>query len=90
MALLFATAAGANVFVSSGSEEKLEKAKALGAMGGINYKEEGWDKKLMVQMPAERKFLDAIIDGAGGDIVNMGMRMLKVSGGKDGLPLLLC
>ncbi|KAK1072110.1 hypothetical protein LTR33_010319, partial [Friedmanniomyces endolithicus] len=80
MALLFATAAGANVFVSSGSEEKLEKAKALGAMGGINYKEEGWDKKLMVQMPAERKFLDAIIDGAGADIVNMGMRMLKPGG----------
>jgi len=87
MALLFATAAGANVFVSSGSEEKLKKAKAMGAKGGINYKEEGWDKKLMAQMPAERKFLDAIIDGAGGDIVNMGMRMLKVSGGKDGLLL---
>ncbi len=90
MALLFATAAGANVFVSSGSEEKLKKAKAMGAMGGINYKEEGWDKKLMAQMPAERKFLDAIIDGAGGDIVNMGMRMLKVSGDKGGLLSLLC
>jgi len=79
MALLFASAAGANVFVSSGSEEKLEKAKALGAAGGINYKETGWDKKLMAQLPAERKVLDAIIDGAGGDVVEEGTRMLRVS-----------
>lgn len=79
MALLFASAAGANVFVSSGSEEKLKRAKALGAAGGVNYKEEGWEKKLMSELPAERKHLDAIIDGAGGDVVEKGMRMLKVS-----------
>jgi len=79
MALLFASAAGANVFVSSSSEEKLKKAKALGAAGGINYKEEGWEKKLMAQMPADRKMLDAIVDGAGGDIVSKGAKMLRVS-----------
>jgi len=79
MALLFASAAGANVFVSSGSQEKLDKAKALGAAGGVNYKEEGWDKKLLAQMPPERKMLDAIIDGAGGDVVEKGTRMLRVS-----------
>ncbi|KAK3064864.1 hypothetical protein LTR53_018352 [Teratosphaeriaceae sp. CCFEE 6253] len=80
MALLFAKAAGANVFVTSGSEEKLKKAKALGAVGGVNYKEQGWDKKLMALMPAERKTLDAIIDGAGGDVVEKGMKMLKAGG----------
>jgi len=32
MALLFMTAAGANVFVTSSSEEKIEKAKKLGAV----------------------------------------------------------
>ncbi|KAK5138553.1 hypothetical protein LTR08_000141 [Meristemomyces frigidus] len=80
MALLFASAAGANVFVSSGSQEKLQKAKALGAAGGVNYKEEGWEKKLMAQMPAERKMLDAIIDGAGGDIVGQGAKMLRPGG----------
>ena len=79
MALLFASAAGANVYVSSGSEEKLKKAKALGAAGGVNYKEEGWEKKLMAQMPAERKVLDAIVDGAGGDVVQIGAKILKVS-----------
>ena len=79
MALLFASAAGANVYVSSGSEEKLEKAKKLGAAGGVNYKEAGWEKKLVAQLPAERKMLDAIIDGAGGDIVNLGAKILRVS-----------
>merc|ERR1712115_537552 len=73
MALLFASAAGANVFVTSGSEEKLQKAKAMGAAGGVNYKEEDWEKKLIAQLPADRKKLDAIIDGAGGDIVVYGM-----------------
>jgi NADPH:quinone reductase-like Zn-dependent oxidoreductase len=79
MALLFAAAAGANVYVSSGSEEKLKKAKALGATGGINYKEKDWDKKLVEQLPADRKQLDAIIDGAGGDIVGKGAKLLRVS-----------
>ena len=78
MALLFASASGANVFVSSGSEEKIEKAKRLGAAGGVNYKEEGWEKKLMGMLPKDRKMLDAIIDGAGGDIVNLGSKMLRV------------
>lgn len=81
MALLFASAAGANVYVSSGSEEKLAKAKQLGAAGGVNYKDKDWDKKLMAQLPADRKKLDAIIDGAGGDIVNKGAKMLRVSTG---------
>jgi len=80
MALLFASAAGANVFVTSGSEEKLKKAKAMGAAGGVNYKEEGWEKKLMGQLPAERKKLDAIIDGAGGEIVQKGTKMLRAGG----------
>ena len=78
MALFFAVAAGANVYVSSGSEEKLKKAKALGATGGINYKEKDWEKKLRDQLPTDRKYLDAIIDGAGGDIVEKGVKLLKV------------
>jgi NADPH:quinone reductase-like Zn-dependent oxidoreductase len=77
-ALEFAKAAGANVFVSSGSDEKIKKAIALGAKGGINYKEEGWDKKLQALLPAENKQLDAIVDGAGGDVISVGAKLLKV------------
>jgi NADPH:quinone reductase-like Zn-dependent oxidoreductase len=79
MALLFASAAGANVFVTSGSQEKLDKAKKLGAAGGAIYKEEGWEKKLLEQLPKDRKFLDAVIDGAGGDIVEKAFKIMKVN-----------
>jgi NADPH:quinone reductase-like Zn-dependent oxidoreductase len=78
MALLFAVAAGANVYVTSGSAEKLEKAKKLGAKGGVNYKTKDWDKELVAMLPDDRPQLDAIIDGAGGDIVFRGMKVLKV------------
>jgi NADPH:quinone reductase-like Zn-dependent oxidoreductase len=78
MALLFAVAAGANVYVSSGSQEKIERAKSMGAKGGINYKEKGWEKTLKELLPSDRKQLDAIIDGAGGDVVDKGAKLLKV------------
>lgn len=78
MALLFAVAAGANVYVSSGSQEKIDRAKTMGAKGGINYKEKGWEKTLKGILPKDRAFLDAIIDGAGGDVVEKGARLLKV------------
>ncbi|KAK5099603.1 hypothetical protein LTR70_002316 [Exophiala xenobiotica] len=78
--LAFAKAAGANVYVTSGSEEKIKKAKELGAKGGVNYKEEGWDKKLLGMLTTEKKQFDAIVDGAGGDIVGKGSRLLKNGG----------
>jgi NADPH:quinone reductase-like Zn-dependent oxidoreductase len=79
MALSIATAAGANVYVSSSSEEKLQKAKALGAKGVVNYRKDSWEKDLLSQLPAESPYLDATIDGAGGDVVAKGVKMLKVS-----------
>lgn len=79
MALLYAVAAGANVYVSSGSAEKIGVAKKLGAKGGINYKDADWDKKLKEMLPKNRKKLDAIIDGAGGDVVQRGAKLLRVS-----------
>lgn len=39
LALQFCIAAGASVYVTSGSVEKIQKAVALGAKGGANYKE---------------------------------------------------
>jgi zinc-binding alcohol dehydrogenase/oxidoreductase len=41
-----AAALGARVFVTSGSDEKIEKAKELGAEGGVNYNNEDWSKEL--------------------------------------------
>ena len=62
LAFQFALSIGAQVYVSSGSDEKLERAKALGAAGGVNYREEDWGKKLAVKA----KGLDVILDSAGG------------------------
>jgi NADPH:quinone reductase-like Zn-dependent oxidoreductase len=39
IALQLCVALGANVFVTSGSSEKIEKAISLGAVGGVNYKD---------------------------------------------------
>ena len=65
-ALQFALAAGAEVVVTSGSPDKLDKAMAMGASGGANYREPGWVDKLKSLAGA----FDVIIDGAGGDGMN--------------------
>jgi NADPH:quinone reductase-like Zn-dependent oxidoreductase len=47
-ALLFGRAAGARVILTSSSDEKLERARKLGAWGTINYRRfPDWEKQLM-------------------------------------------
>lgn len=58
---------GAEVWVTSGSEEKLARATALGAKGGISYKADNWAKTLMQQAGGP---FDVIIDSAAGDAFN--------------------
>ena len=79
MALTFATAAGASVWVTSGDQAKIDKAVKLGAKGGVIYKEDGWEKKLLAMLPSSNKQIDAIVDGAGGNSIEKGARLLKVS-----------
>lgn len=62
-ALQMAVAIGAEVYVSSGSTEKIEKALEMGAKHGESYREVGWDKRLK---QASGGF-DVIIDAAGGE-----------------------
>jgi len=76
--LQFAVAKGCNVYVTSGDEAKIEKAKALGAKGGVIYKSATWEKDLKSMLPKDRPFIDAVIDGAGGDIIKRAGRLLKV------------
>ncbi|KAI1766186.1 NAD(P)-binding protein [Hypoxylon sp. FL1150] len=75
--LQFATAMGCNVFVTSGDPAKLEKARRLGAAGGVSYRDKDWDKQLAAQLPKSRPYLDAVVDGAGGDIVAKTVRLLR-------------
>ena len=76
----FAAARGATVFVTSSSPEKLRKAKELGASAGVNYKDSDWERQLAKLLPKNRPYLDAVIDGAGGDIVNRTSGLLKHGG----------
>ncbi len=76
MALQFADAMNADVFVTSGNNEKIEKAKELGARDGANYKSEGWHKSLK---KASGGF-DLIIDSAGGDEWNQLIDILNPGG----------
>lgn len=70
---------GCNIFVTSSSAEKIARAIALGAKGGVGYTDEGgWAKKLQKMLPKGRPFLDAVIDGAGGDIVGTTWKLFKM------------
>lgn len=78
--LQFGVALGCNIYVTSGDEAKIEKAKKMGAAGGVSYKTDGWEKALQRQLPESRPYLDAVVDGAGGDIVGKASRLLKPGG----------
>ena len=81
MVLLFAVAKGCNVFVTSSSLEKIDRAKSLGAKNGVIYTDEkDWPKTLREMLPTDRPFLDAVIDGAGADIVGSTWKLLKPGG----------
>ena len=78
--LQFAVAFGCNVFVTSGDQAKIDRAKQLGAKGGVIYKNEAWEKDLQAMLPGDRPFLDAVVDGAGGKVVSKSVRLLKPGG----------
>lgn len=79
-ALLFAVPLGLRVWVTSGSDDKIARAVQLGAQGGVNYRQDGWDKRLAALLPPERPRIDAVLDGAGGNIVTKAMAVLKPGG----------
>lgn len=72
--LLFAKAAGARTIVTSGSAEKLEHARALGADVAIDYTDPEWNKKL------KRGEVDLVIDSSGGDTLNKALGLLRPGG----------
>jgi zinc-binding alcohol dehydrogenase/oxidoreductase len=75
-AFSFAQAAGANVYVSSGSDEKIEKALKMGAKGAYNYKREATYADLW----KTKGGFDMVLDSAGGDQFNTFIKNLKPLG----------
>jgi zinc-binding alcohol dehydrogenase/oxidoreductase len=62
LALALARHLGARVAVTSGHDAKIERARALGAMGGVNYKTADWGKTLLTLCGGAP---DVIIDSGG-------------------------
>jgi len=62
-ALTLAVAYDARVYVTSGSDDKIKKAKELGAVGGFNYRDAAWAEEASRVAGG----FDIIIDSAGGD-----------------------
>jgi NADPH:quinone reductase-like Zn-dependent oxidoreductase len=58
-----AAALGARVFVTSGDDEKIEKARELGAEGGVNYNSEEWFRELKSMTGG----VDLSVDHVGGE-----------------------
>ncbi|KAK9247923.1 hypothetical protein V1506DRAFT_531050 [Lipomyces tetrasporus] len=81
-AIQIAKALGANVFVTAGNEQKLSFAvNTLGADGGVLYKEDGWGKKLRgIIKDRVGGEIDAVVDGAGGDVVAQLVGGIKAGG----------
>ena len=75
-AFLFAQAAGANVYITSGSDEKIEKALKMGAKGAFNYQRQNNYEDLW----KTRGGFDLIIDSAGGDQLNNYIKILRPNG----------
>jgi zinc-binding alcohol dehydrogenase/oxidoreductase len=75
-AFLFAKAAGANVYVTSGSDEKIDKAMKLGAKGAYNYKKQ----TNYADLWKTKGGFDLVIDSAGGDQLNNFIKALRPQG----------
>jgi NADPH:quinone reductase-like Zn-dependent oxidoreductase len=61
-AMQFAATAGANVYVTSSSEQKRDKALGMGIVDAFDYSEKDWHKSVQRQYG----LMDLIVDGAGG------------------------
>lgn len=88
-ALQWAVHAGANVYVTSSSPVKIEKALAAGAKGGINYRQSDWADELKRLSGG----FDVIIDSALGegfaqliDLAKPGGRIVFFGGTSGNLP----
>ncbi|MDB4926106.1 zinc-binding dehydrogenase [Mucilaginibacter sp.] len=88
-ALQLAVAAGCRVFVTSGKGEKIEMARQLGALAGVNYKAQDWAEELKHLAGG----FDVIIDSALGegfakfpDLCNPGARIVFFGGTAGDLP----
>jgi zinc-binding alcohol dehydrogenase/oxidoreductase len=76
--LLFAVQLGARVLVTSGSDAKLERARALGAEGTFNYRDPEWVKQ--VRAASGGNGPDLIVESIGGEAYNQFLDVARPGG----------
>ena len=77
-AIQIAKMAGCRVFVTASSEEKLQRAKQLGADFLINYKEEEFDRK--IRDLTNKRGVDVVVDYVGADTWVRSLRSARRGG----------
>jgi zinc-binding alcohol dehydrogenase/oxidoreductase len=77
-AMLIAHHLGARVLVTSGSDEKLARARALGAEAGFNYKTDDWVRA--ARTASDGRGPDLIIDGTGGRTFDQALDAVRPGG----------
>jgi NADPH:quinone reductase-like Zn-dependent oxidoreductase len=78
-ALQFARLAGAEVIVTSSSDEKLEKAKHLGAKSGINYRSvPDWDRQ--VRELTGGRGVDLVVEVGGAGTLPQSLKAVRTGG----------
>ena len=78
-ALQFARTAGARVIVTSSSDQKLARARELGASGGINYKTTpDWEKE--VRRQTDGRGADHIVEVGGAGTFNRSLACVRMGG----------
>jgi putative PIG3 family NAD(P)H quinone oxidoreductase len=73
-----ACAAGATVYVTAGTNAKLEKCRELGASLAVNYKEQDFFNAVMDQ--SEGEGVDLILDPVGAAYLNQNLNLLRENG----------
>src|SRR5262245_6458571 len=77
-ALQIARHFGARVFVTSGSDTKLDQARTLGAAAGVNYHTGNWTKEIAAL--AGDQGVDVVIDSVGGETFAQALELVKPGG----------
>ncbi|MDZ7360892.1 MAG: NAD(P)H-quinone oxidoreductase [candidate division KSB1 bacterium] len=77
-AIQLAKQAGAKIFITAGSEEKIQRCLSLGADFGINYKTEDFAERIF-QLTGQ-KGVNIILDGVGGKYLSPNLSLLQWQG----------
>jgi NADPH:quinone reductase-like Zn-dependent oxidoreductase len=77
-AIQVATMAGATIFATASSQQKLERAKALGAHHLINYREQNFAQRVLELTGG--KGVDVVMEHLGGEVFSRSLECLKSDG----------